>query len=118
MMRLYQVTQVVVVRQSENPLKLLVHAMGVAASTGWTNPRLDPSGDPNPEDAVLEFGFEADRPQDNSLPMLMPVTASIVVTPRSADAVVVSAQDQQRHGSCRAIVLELCGTSGAPGRRP
>lgn len=92
-MKIYQVTDVTVSRQSEKPLTLIIHALGIASSTGWKDPNLDDKGDPNPEDAVFEFNFDAKPPTGMSLQILTPVTATLVVTPkRSVDAVVVNAR--------------------------
>ncbi len=95
-MKIIQVTHVSVTKQSESPLTLLIQASGYVSTSGWTNPRLDSSGDSNPADAVLEFSFEADRPTGPSLQVLTPVFASIVVTPKIAiDAVAVAARLNQ-----------------------
>src|SRR5436189_127636 len=92
-MRIYSVNQVVVVRTSESPLTLTIHAMGMASTSGWTNPRLDPSGDPNPQDAILEFSFEADRPTGLSLPVLTPIQTTVEIKPQNgAYAVIVHAR--------------------------
>ncbi len=40
-MKIYQVLRVFVVKISENPLTLNIRAEGLAATSGWTNPRLD-----------------------------------------------------------------------------
>ena len=37
----------------KNVKTLAIHAMGLAATSGWTNPILDDSNDPNPADARL-----------------------------------------------------------------
>lgn len=116
-MKILQVTQVTVIKQSDNPLSLFIQASGLAASTGWINPRLDGSKDPNPEDAVLEFSFEADRPGGITLPVLTPITASAVVTPKNgADAIVVAA----RTNSVTVHASEFRGpaptTAGSPER--
>ena len=92
-MKVYQVSQVCVVKVSESPLVLSIRADGLAATSGWTNPRLDNSADPNPDDAVLEFSFEADRPSVPSLQVLTPIIASVDFTPTNgADAVIISAR--------------------------
>lgn len=92
-MRIFQVNQVRVIKYSDSPLKLVVQAQGMAASSGWTNPRLDNSRDPNPADAVIELNFDADRPNDNVLPVLTPIAASITLNlENGADAVIVSAR--------------------------
>ncbi|MBT9313959.1 hypothetical protein [Leptothoe spongobia] len=90
-MKIFQVTQVTVIKHSESPLRLCIQASGFAASSGWTNPRLNNSVDPAPEDAVLDFSFDADRPTGIALPVLTPISASIEVAPSTgADAVIVS----------------------------
>ncbi len=102
-MKLFQVTQVRVLKQSESPLTLCIQVSGLAASSGWTNPRLDNSADPNPADAVLVFSFEADVPTGVRLPVLTPISAAIEVTPANgADAVIVSARSNELvvHASC------------------
>jgi hypothetical protein len=92
-MKIFSVHEVTVVRRNASPLELVITAVGMASSTGWTNPRLDAASDPNPADAVLEFAFEADRPGGITLPVLTPITASTVVTPaHGADAVIVHAR--------------------------
>lgn len=92
-MKIFQVTQVTVIKHSDSPLRLCIQASGFAASSGWTNPRLDNSADPAPEDAVLDFSFDADRPTGIFLPVLTPISASIEVTPSTgADAVIVSSR--------------------------
>ena len=92
-MQIYQVQQVTVLKKKESPLELVITAQGLAATTGWTNPRLDASGDPNPSDAVLDLSFEADRPHGISLQVLTPIAATAVLQPTNgADAVVVSSR--------------------------
>lgn len=102
-MKIFQVTQVRVIKQSESPLTLCIQVSGMAASAGWTNPRLDNSEDPDPDDAVLVFSFDADRPTGSVIQVLTPISASIVVTPENgADAVIVSARSNRLavHASC------------------
>ncbi len=92
-MRIFSVVQVVVAKISDSPLTLHIQALGMTATSGWTNPRLDNSEDPNPQDAVLEFSFEADRPTGPALQVLTPIMASVDVKPKNgADAVVVNAR--------------------------
>src|SRR6185295_17786922 len=92
-MKIYQVNSVTVFKQSENPLTLVIHTQGLASSTGWTGPVLDPSEDQNPQDAVFEYAFDAKPPEGISLPVLTPITATLVLKPkRSVDAVVVNAR--------------------------
>lgn len=92
-MKIFQVTQVTVIKHGESPATLCIQASGLAASSGWTNPRLDNAADPNPEDAVLEFSFDADRPTGVVLPVLTPISASVNITPENgADAVIVTAR--------------------------
>lgn len=111
-MKIFQVTQVNVIKQSESPLKLIIQVMGLAASTGWTNPRLDNSADPTPADAVLEFSFEADRPSGIVLPVITPIAASIEVNPSNgADAVIVSS----RTNSITVHASEFMTLSPTPG---
>ncbi|NET58648.1 MAG: hypothetical protein F6K47_21580 [Symploca sp. SIO2E6] len=92
-MKVFRVLQVSVIRVSESPLVLSIRAEGLAATSGWTNPRLDNSVDPNPDDSVLEFSFDADKPSGISLPQLTPIMACIDFEPSNgADAVIVSAR--------------------------
>ena len=92
-MKIYQVTSVVVYRSSTNPLTLSVHATGLAATSGWTNPRLDNSADPKPADAVHEFSFEADKPTGIVLEVLTQISATFDFKPKAgADAVIVSSR--------------------------
>ncbi len=91
-MKILQVTQVTVIKHGEPPM-LCIQASGLAATPGWTNPRLDNSADPTPGDAVLEFSFDADRPTDIVPQVLSPISASISITPdNGADAVIVTAR--------------------------
>ena len=111
-MKVFRVTQVTVIKQSESPLRLVIQVMGLAASSGWTNPRLDNSADLNPADAVLEFSFEADRPSGIVLPVLIPIAASTEVSPSNrADAVIVSA----RTNSITVRASEFLTISPTPG---
>lgn len=92
-MQIYSVQDVRVFRKSGKPLELIITATGLAATTGWTNPRLDDSTDPKPADAVFELSFEADRPSGISLQVLTPVSATHVVKPTAgADVVIVKAR--------------------------
>jgi hypothetical protein len=92
-MKIFQVNSVTVTKQSETPLTFIIHALGIASSTGWTAPVLDGSGDPNPEDAIFEYNFEAKPPVGLALQILTPIAVTLVVTPqRSVDAVVVNAR--------------------------
>ena len=92
-MKVFRVLEVSVIKISESPLVLSIQADGLAATSGWTNPRLDNSVDPNPDDSVLEFSFDADKPSGISLPRLTPITACVDFSPTNgADAVIVSAR--------------------------
>ena len=92
-MKIFRVLQVSVIKVSESPLTLSIQAQGLAATSGWTNPRLDNSADPNPDDSILEFNFDADRPSGISLPVLSPIMATVDFTPSNgADAVIVTAR--------------------------
>ncbi len=109
-MKIYRVLQVSVTKISESPLVLSIRADGLAATSSWTNPRLDNSADPNPDDAVLEFSFDADRPSGPSLQVLSPISATLDYTPTNgADAIIVSA----RIGSITVHAAEFI-TPGAP----
>ncbi len=111
-MKVFRVTQVTVIKQSESPLRLIIQVMSLAASSGWTNPRLENSADPTPADAVLEFSFEADRPSGIVLPVLTPISASTEVSPSNgADAVIVSA----RTNSITVHASKFLTISPAPG---
>ena len=79
-MKIYCITSVEVIRISDNPLALSVRAQGLAATSGWTNPKLDAVATP-PGDLILEFNFEADPPSGISLPVLTPIAASAEVEP-------------------------------------
>ena len=92
-MKIFKVLRVTVIKVSESPLTLSIQAEGLAATSGWTNPRLDNSADPNPDDSILEFNFDADRPSGISLPQLTPIMATVDFEPSNgADAVIVSAR--------------------------
>ena len=92
-MKVFKVLRVSVTKITESPLKLSIQAEGLTATSGWTNPRLDNSADPNPDDSVLEFSFDADKPSDISLPRLTPIMATVDLTPTNgADGVIVSAR--------------------------
>jgi len=92
-MKIYQVTSVIVYRVSENPLTLSIHASGLAATSGWSNPNLDNSQDPNPKDDVHEFAFDATKPNGIVLEVLTPISAALDFKPKKgASAVVVSAR--------------------------
>src|SRR5579863_5794890 len=79
-MNIFQVTQVSVIKVSSTPLKLEVHASGMAATSGWTDPKLDPVATP-PGDPILEFNFDATPPAGISLPVLTPIQAATEVEP-------------------------------------
>lgn len=92
-MKVFSVNQVTVIKVSESPLRLSVQASGLTSTSGWSNPRLDNSEDPSPKDAVLEFSFDADRPEGATLQVLTPIHASIDVKPANgADAVIVKSR--------------------------
>ncbi|NEP76778.1 MAG: hypothetical protein F6K39_00420 [Okeania sp. SIO3B3] len=92
-MKVFRVLRVSVTKIAESPLKLSIQAEGLTATSGWTNPRLDNSADPNPDDSVLEFSFDGDKPSDISLPRLTPIMTTVDFTPTNgADAVIVSAR--------------------------
>ncbi len=111
-MKVFQVTQVTVIKQSESPLRLVIQVMGLAASSGWTNPRLDNSDDPTPADAVLELSFEADRPSGIVLPVITPIAASTEVSPSNeVDAIIVSS----RTNSITVHASEFMTLSPTPG---
>jgi hypothetical protein len=79
-MLIFEVTQVTVIKASSSPLKLEIHASGFAATSGWTNPKLDPVATP-PGDPILEFNFDATPPDGISLPVLTPIQAATEVEP-------------------------------------
>ena len=56
-MKVFKVLRVSVTKITESPLKLSIQAEGLTATSGWTNPRLDNSVDPNPDDSVLELSL-------------------------------------------------------------
>lgn len=114
-MRVLSVQDVTVTRVGENPLRLYIEAWGQAATSGWTNPRLDGASDTNPADAVLEFGFEADRPGGIVPQVLTPIYAAAEVKPNhGADAVIVQART-----NCITVHASefLAGHAGASARR-
>lgn len=96
-MKIYEVTQASVIKDSQNSI-LSVQVSGFAASSGWTNPRLSDSNDANKEkDGILELIFEADKSTERSLPVLTPVTASKNITiddNYSIDAVIVRSRSR------------------------
>lgn len=79
-MTIFQITQVNVIKTSSSPLKLEIHASGLAATSGWTDPKLDPAAT-TPEDTILEFNFDAKPPSDISLPVLTPIQAATAIEP-------------------------------------
>jgi hypothetical protein len=79
-MLIFEVTHVTVIKASSSPLKLEIHASGFAATSGWTNPKLDPVATP-PGDPILEFNFDATPPDGISLPVLTPIQAATEVEP-------------------------------------
>lgn len=90
-MKIFSVDQVWVVRRNQDPPDIVIHAVGRTATTGWKNPFLDNSADPNPDDAVIELSFEAERPDGVSLPVLTPISATLAIA-GSASAVIVRAR--------------------------
>jgi hypothetical protein len=61
--------------------RLQIDATGLAASTGWTEPRLNPRVYVRPpDDGIWEFDFVATPPDGPSLPSLSEVTARHVWT--------------------------------------
>ena len=92
-MKILSVSSVVVQRIASTPSTLVIHAQGMAATSGWLNARLDNSADPNPADDVYEFGFEADKPAGIALQVLSPMSVSLEFKPpTAASAIVVSAR--------------------------
>ena len=79
-MTIFQITQVNVIKTSSSPLKLEIHASGLAATSGWTDPKLDPAAT-TPEDTILEFNFDAKPPSDIPLPVLTPIQAATAIEP-------------------------------------
>ena len=91
-MKIYQVDQVTVTTSSGPPAKLTIHAWGLAATSGWTNPRLDPVTTDS-EDQILEFDFDADPPSELALQVLTPIQAETEVEPsKPVSAVTVIAR--------------------------
>jgi hypothetical protein len=110
-MKIFQVVEVAVLKIDK---QLHIFANGMAATTGWTNPRLT-ADDPNPDDAVLEFAFEADRPSGVSLPVLMPISTSLTIdVEKDVDGVIVKA----RSNSVTVHVSEFQTGSPVPPRPP
>lgn len=127
-MQIYQIQQVTVLKKKDAPLELVVTAQGLAATTGWTNPRLDGTSDPTPADAVLDLSFEADRPAGIALQVLTPIVATAVLQPANgADAVVVSsrtnrltvhASEFQAVPSGGSLTTFAVGEEGSPSTQP
>jgi hypothetical protein len=91
-MNIYQVTSVTVITVSSTPLKLQVHSSGLAATSGWTAPVLDPVPAP-PGDPILDFNFDATPPAGISLPVLTPIQAATEVdSPTPVAAITVIAR--------------------------
>jgi hypothetical protein len=91
-MNIYQVTSVTVITISSTPLKLQVHSSGLAATSGWTAPVLDPVPAP-PGDPILDFNFDATPPPGISLPVLTPIQAATEVdSPTPVAAITVIAR--------------------------
>lgn len=92
-MKIFSVHSVMVTKLSDSPLAFYIQAQGLVASTGWTNPKLDNSADPDPDDRIYDFIFEAERPSGVSLPVLNSIQATITIQPKSdVDAVIVSSR--------------------------
>ncbi|WP_309385594.1 hypothetical protein [Cerasicoccus frondis] len=77
-MKIYQILHLDVQILKTNPVQLHITAFGMASSTGWSNIRLSDADDRDPNDEVLELNFEGDPPASISLPVLTPVSASLV----------------------------------------
>lgn len=91
-MLIFSIDQVTVIKNAAgNALSII--AEGTASTPGWTNPHLDDSADPDPEDAVLELQFKAQRPTGIVAQVLVPITASKNISiDKSIDAVIVSSR--------------------------
>jgi hypothetical protein len=91
MMQIYVLTHVTVLRQKDS--SLVVHAHGLTSAPGWKNVRLSGPRPPNPEDAILTFDFEGERPGAPFPNLLTHVSASIVwPSGNGVDAIVVEAR--------------------------
>lgn len=95
-MLIYSATQIYVI-EYEEAKKLIIHAAGLTATTGWTRPRLtrvEVSVPERPLDpTILQFNFEADRPEGPNLQVLTPIQASLEIRPEdSVNGVTVHAQ--------------------------
>jgi hypothetical protein len=91
-MKIYSVKSVTVIKVSNEPLKLHVHAIGAVSSTGWTHLRLESVASAE-GDTVLDYAFEADPPEGISAPVILPAAAGVSIQPKhSVDAIIVSSR--------------------------
>ena len=64
----------------EYPQKVVLHAIGIVISSGWTNARLvSQTYVVQPSDATQDFDFVATPPTDRALQVLSPITSEIEI---------------------------------------
>jgi hypothetical protein len=75
--KILEVQDILVVLEN-NPPVLIMKASGTVTSSGWKNPKLVPhSFDPPPPDGIYDFDFLAEEPSDISLPVVIPIEATL-----------------------------------------
>jgi hypothetical protein len=65
-----------------NPPVLTISTSGNVPSSGWKNSRLVPHNfDSPPPDGIYDFDFVAEPPKDISIPVVMPIEATLKLEP-------------------------------------
>ena len=91
-MKIYTVTHVTVLRQKDSQ-SLVIEAHGLTSTPGWTNFRLSGPRLSNPEEAILTFDFEGERPGAPFPRTLTHVSVSVEwPSVEDVDAIVVEAR--------------------------
>jgi hypothetical protein len=66
----------------KNTSVLIIKTSGTVTSSGWKNPRLVPhSFDQLPPDGIYDFDFVAEPTSNISLPVVMPIEATLKLEP-------------------------------------
>ncbi|MBP1850968.1 hypothetical protein [Rhizobium halophytocola] len=85
--RILSVQSVELSLEKSDPARLVVIAMGIASTPGYTNVRLDSLEEELSSDGIFDLEFVGDPPDGIVIPKLTPVAASIVLD-RDVDRIV------------------------------
>ena len=78
--RVYSVDAIKLALTKSKPPQIVLHVTGMVTSSGWSQPELAPwVYIQPPKDGILDLDFTAEQPTGFVLPVILPISASLVV---------------------------------------